>query len=131
MATVVERNKDAVSNTAAEQIRESGRAFRPDVDIYASEEELLFLIELPGVSKGNVAIRVDENETLTIQGKNSAEEPENPVFRQYQSGNFYRAFQIGRDYDKDRIGAKLENGLLELRIPKREEAKPRRIEISA
>ncbi len=132
MATELEkREKQEVSSTAAEQLRHSGTAFRPDVDIYASEDEVVFTVDLPGVAKGDVSIEVDETNTLSIRAKNSHKEPENPVIRQYRVGDYYRAFQISEDYDKDRINAAMENGLLEISIPKKESAKPRRIEITA
>jgi len=53
------------------------------------------------------------------------------ALRQYRIGDYYRAFQISDDYDKDRVQAKLENGLLQILIPKKESAKPRKIEIKA
>jgi len=83
------------------------------------------------VGKGDVVINMDETDTLVITGKNSWKEPENAVVRQYQVGDFYRAFQLSEDYDKEKIKARLENGLLLVTIPKKEEAKPKRIEIKA
>jgi len=58
-------------------------------------------------------------------------EPEGAVLKQYNIGDYYRAFQISDDYDKEKISATLENGLLEVTIPKREEVKPKKIEIKA
>jgi len=132
MATELEkREKQEVGTTAAEQLKHSGPAYSPDVDIYVSDDEALFVAELPGVNKGDVTIEVDETESLVIRGRTGHKEPENAVLRQYRVGDYYRAFQLSDDYDKDKIAAKLENGLLEIRIPKREEAKPKRIEIKA
>lgn len=125
------REKQEVGSTAAEQIQNSGLAYSPDVDIYVSEDAALFAIEIPGVNKGDVNIQVDETNSLIIRGKNSYVEPHNPVMRQYNTGDYYRAFQLSDEYDKDRISAKLENGLLEITIPRREERKPRKIEITA
>jgi HSP20 family protein len=132
MATELEkREKQEVGTTAAEQLKHSGPAYSPDVDIYVSDEEARFVIELPGVNKGDVAIEVDETQSLIIRGKTSHKEPDNAVLRQYHVGDYYRAFQLSDDYDKERISAKLDNGLLEITIPKKEEAKPKRIEITA
>ncbi len=58
-------------------------------------------------------------------------EPEGATFRQYRVGDYYRAFQISDDYDKDKVGATFENGLLQVTIPKKESAKPKRMEIKA
>jgi len=130
-AELEKREKQEVGTTAAEKLRHSGPAYSPDVDIYVSDDAALFLAELPGVNKGDVTIEVDENQSLVIRARTAYTEPENAVFRQYQVGNYYRAFQLSDEYDKERIAAKLENGLLEVSIPKREEAKPKRIEINA
>jgi HSP20 family protein len=132
MTTDIEkRGKQEVETTAAEQLQHSGDAYSPDVDIYASDEAIVFAVELPGVNKGDVTIRIDENESLVIRGKNGCREPEKAVVRQYNVGDYYRAFQLSDEYDKDKIAARLENGLLEVTIPKREEARPKRIEIKA
>lgn len=125
------RGKQEVGTTAAEQLQHSGTAYSPDVDIYTSDDEAVFAVEMPGVGKGDVTIQVDESDLLIIRGKNSHREPENSVLRQHDVGDYYRVFQLSDEYDKDKISAKLENGLLELTIPKREEAKPKRIEIKA
>lgn len=128
---VEKREKQEVSTTAAEQMNHSGPAYRPDVDIYASDDEVVFAVDLPGVARGDVSIQVDETDSLVIRAKNSQAEREGAVLRQYRIGDYYRAFQISEDYDKDKVNAKLENGLLEITIPKKESAKPRKIEITA
>jgi HSP20 family protein len=125
------REKHEVGNSAAEQMNSSGLAYSPDVDIYVSDDEVHFAIDIPGVNKGDVSIQVDETDTLIIRAKNSYREPEGTALRQYRIGDYYRAFQISDDYDKDKVQAKLENGLLQLIIPKKESAKPKKIEIKA
>ncbi|MBN1294000.1 MAG: Hsp20/alpha crystallin family protein [Candidatus Latescibacteria bacterium] len=130
-ADLEKREKQEVSSTAAEQMSHSGPAYSPDVDIYASDDEVVFAVDLPGVAKGDVSIQVDETNTLIIKAKNSHKEPSNNVLKQYQIGDYYRAFQISDDYDKDKVSATLENGLLEITVPKKEAAKPKKIEIKA
>jgi HSP20 family molecular chaperone IbpA len=83
------REKQEVSNTAAEQMNQSGAAYSPDVDIYASEDEVLFAVDMPGVGKGDVNIQVDETNTLVIKAKNTFKEPEGISIRQYHVGNYY------------------------------------------
>lgn len=132
MTTEVERReKKEVGTTAAEKLVNSGPAYSPDVDIYVSDTEALFVVEVPGVAKGDVAIEVDESDSLVIRARNSYKEPENAVLRQYHSGNYYRAFQLSDEYDREKISATLEKGLLMVTIPKREEVRPKRIEIKA
>jgi HSP20 family protein len=125
------REQHQVNTTAAEQLNYSGQAYSPDVDIYISDDDVYFAVDLPGVKKGDVSIVVDETDTLVIKAKNSHKEPEGPAIRQYRLGDYYRAFQISEDYDKDKVQAKLENGLLEITVPKKESAKPKSIEIKA
>jgi HSP20 family molecular chaperone IbpA len=125
------REKQEVATSTAEQMNHSGTAFSPDVDIYASENEMVLLVDLPGVAKGDVNIQVDETNSLIIRAKNSHSEPEGSVWRQFGVGDFYRAFQLSDEHDRDKISAKLENGLLELAVPKREEFKPKKLEIKA
>ncbi|MBN2036279.1 MAG: Hsp20/alpha crystallin family protein [Chitinispirillaceae bacterium] len=132
MSTDLEkREKQEVSSTAAEQMSHSGQAYSPDVDIFASDDEVVFNVDLPGVGKGDVNITVDETNSLIIRAKNSHKEPEGAVLMQYRVGDFYRAFQLSEEYDKDKVSAALENGLLQVTVPKRESAKPRKIEIKA
>ena len=83
------------------------------------------------VARGGVSVTVSESDSLVIRAANSHRERDNVVLRQYNIGDYYRAFQISNECDKGRITGTVENGLLEVRIPKREEAKPKRIEITA
>lgn len=130
MATELEkREKQEVGTTASEKLENNGPAFSPDVDIYVSKDALFMAVDLPGVGKGDVSIQFDESNSLIINAKATAKEPDNCVLRQFNTGNYYRAFQLSDDYDKDKVSAELENGLLKITIPKREEAKPRKIEI--
>ncbi len=128
---VAKRRQTAVTSTAAEQMVDSGRAYSPDVDIFQSDNELLLLVDLPGVEQGSVDINLDEANTLTIRAKNANAEPEGVLMRQFEVGDYYRAFRIGEEFDRAKISGRLKNGLLEVRIPRREETKPRRIEINA
>ena len=132
MTTDIEkREQRKVGSTAAEQLRHSGPAYSPDVDIYVSEDAALFIVDLPGVGKGEVTIEVDESDSLIIQGTNGTKAQHNLVLQQYRTGNYYRVFQLSKEYDKEKVAAKIENGLLEITVPRREEAKPKRIEIKA
>ncbi len=130
-AKLEKRDQAAVKTTAAEQMAESGPAYSPDVDIYASDDGLYLLVDLPGVEKGDVQINIDEDNTLTVRARNSETEPGEALIRQFRVGNYYRAFRIGDEFDKEKVSGTLENGVLELRVPRREEAKPKRIEITA
>jgi len=132
MSTELEKKeKQEVGSTAAEQLQHSGPAYRPEVDIYMSDDAAVFIADMPGVGKGEVAIEVDETDSLVIRGTTKVREGAGAVIRQYHIGNYYRAFQLSDEYDKEKISATIDNGLLEITIPKREEAKPKRITITA
>jgi len=130
MSTELEkREKQEVTNTSAEQLVYIKNAFKPDVDIYNSEDNLILVMDLPGVKKGEVSIEVDESNALMIKAKSSYQEPEGAVYKQFNTGNYFRAFTLNKEFNKDNISASLENGVLEVTIPRREEVKPKRIEI--
>jgi len=115
----------------AESLVEMESAFLPDAAIYEAEDTLLLRLDLPGVEKGNVQVEVDETNTLQIRAKNGLAEPSGILHREFLVGDYYRSFRLGQEYDKDAITAKLENGILELTVSKRDEVKPRKISITA
>ena len=108
-------------------------SWAPAVDIFERGEDLIIRAEIPGVDKDDIDINV-ENNTLSIRGERKREE-EFDEDRTYKTervfGSFVRTFRLPRTVDSSRIAAKYVNGVLELQLPKAEEAKPRRIEIKA
>ena len=103
----------------------------PAVDIRETEDTFEFTAELPGLTKDDVNITV-ENKVLTLTGERKWDEEETKnsyhrVERAY--GSFSRSFTLPGTVDADRVGAKFENGLLTISVPKAEEVKPRQIEI--
>lgn len=105
--------------------------FIPSVDIFERANEYLIVAEMPGVSKENLDIEI-EKDTLKIKG--TPEWPKgdwSPVYREFSDQyEFARTFSIGGDIDRDKIKAKIENGILALVLPKGEQAKPKKIEIN-
>jgi len=129
MTELEKREQKEVTTTSAEQLTDVKNSYKPDVDIFYGEDKLFLSMDIPGVKKGDVSIEVDENNTLIVKAKNSFNEPEGVLYRQFSIGNYYRAFTLSDEFDKDNISGNLENGVLEITIPKKEEAKPRKIEI--
>jgi len=115
----------------AENLVEVESAFLPDAAIFETEDNLILRLDLPGVEKGNVQIEVDETNTLQIRAKNSFGEPSGILYREFMVGDYYRSFRLGLEYDKDAVAAKLEDGVLELTVSRKEDIKPRRISITA
>jgi HSP20 family protein len=106
-------------------------SFTPRVDILENQDELVLLADVPGVQPGDVDIRF-ENGELVIHGRcQSRQENINYLAREYDIGDYYRAFTIGEALDADRISAELKHGVLTVHLPKSEAAKPKRITVKA
>lgn len=131
MATEVLKRPRREASTSAETLVDAENAFLADTDIYESDDALFVRLDVPGVEKGNVSVEVDEANTLQVRAKSSFQEPKGVLIREFFPGDFYRSFRLRDVYNKEKIAAKLENGILEITIPKLEAVKPKLIEISA
>jgi HSP20 family protein len=106
-------------------------AWCPAVDIYETEEKLVLTAELPGIEKENVKINL-ENSILTIAGERKfSDDVKNDSYHRVERsyGSFYRSFTLPSRIDNEKIEAKFKDGVLEIVLPKKEEAKPRQIEV--
>ena len=112
---------------------DQGRRWMPPVDLVEAEDHFVLKADLPGLAEGDVNIEVQEG-TLTISGERKAEheQREKGWYRIERSfGRFSRSLTLPDGVDPDRIEASFSHGVLEVRIPKPEQRKPRRIEISS
>ena len=105
----------------------------PAVDIYEIDGGLVLKAELPDMRREDIDVSV-ENNTLTIKGERKLDheirqESFHRVERPY--GSFVRSFSLPNTVDASRIGAEYKNGVLTVKLPVREEAKPRQIQIDA
>jgi HSP20 family protein len=107
------------------------RVFVPTTDILEDEQSLTVVMEMPGVSKEAVDINLQDR-VLTVEGRIdfSKYEQLQPVYTEYNIGNFSRSFSLSNSIDQDRIHADMKDGVLTLTLPKAEEAKPRKIAVS-
>jgi HSP20 family molecular chaperone IbpA len=105
-------------------------ALLPPVDIVEDENGITVKADLPGVSRENLSIRVD-GETLTVEGAVALGEAQKmeAVYAEIRVARYRRSFVLGRDLDTESIDASMRNGVLTLRVPKREQARPRRIPV--
>jgi HSP20 family protein len=108
-------------------------AWSPSVDIYENKDQIVLEAELPGMRPEDVNISI-ENNVLNIHGERKFEKKDEKdnfhrVERSY--GSFTRSFTLPPTVSSDAADAVFENGVLRLTLAKREEAKPRRIEIKA
>ena len=104
----------------------------PAVDVAETQEKIVVRAEVPGMKQEDIAIEF-ENGILTIKGERTLEKNGDGmtwhrVERTY--GNFVRSFTLPRTVDAERIGATYRDGVLEIEIPKKEEAKPKQIRIA-
>jgi HSP20 family protein len=107
-------------------------AWAPAVDIFENGDDLVIRAEIPGVDKDEVDISV-RNNSLTLRGERKREQEidDDNAYRLERSyGNFVRSFSLPRTVDSSRISAKYSNGVLDIILPKAEEAKPKKIEIA-
>lgn len=111
-----------------ESTRSRERHIYPPIDIYETPDELVLLGDLPGVSKENLEVHVEDG-ILTLQAKPAGAVPGDPIYREFELANFFRQFELGTDIDVDKIRAELKNGVLELHLPKSERAKPKQIPV--
>jgi HSP20 family protein len=111
-----------------EVTRARERYAQPPVDIYETDNTLILLADMPGVSKEDLEVRVDQD-TLTIQGKAKDLVPGEPVYREFELTGFFRQFEISDDIATDKINAELKYGVLSLTLSKAEKAREKKIEV--
>ncbi|WP_454741670.1 Hsp20/alpha crystallin family protein [Cupriavidus necator] len=134
---VVQRDQSAASGqgdqSAVVQRREGAQAMTlvPAVDIFETASGVTLWADLPGVPRDKLEVNVHDG-SLRIEGE--AEVPTPPGLRvqhaEVRQPRYARTFTLGPDLDASRIEANLQDGVLKLTIPRREEARPRRIEVS-
>jgi HSP20 family protein len=106
------------------------RLFVPVADIYEAEHDLTIILEMPGVEKRNVDIRVEDG-VLSVDGRLDLTKYQGlqPLYTEYNIGNYARSFRLSSKIDQTKIAAEMKDGVLSLKLPKVEEAKPRSIKI--
>src|SRR5919199_4360138 len=112
---------------------EAARRWVPAMDLVEGEDHFTLRADLPGMTEADVSIEIRDN-TLTLSGERKAEHEDRQrgYYRlERQFGKFSRALSLPEGVNADAIDAAFTNGVLEVRIPKPEERKPRRIEIKA
>jgi HSP20 family protein len=103
----------------------------PAVDVWETEKELVLSFDLPGVKEDEIAVELDNN-TLTVSGQRErTHEHAGDRFYRYERrfGSFARSVSLPEGVNQDAIAAEYKDGVLEVRVPKPEEQKPRRIQV--
>lgn len=107
----------------------------PLVDIYEKDDNTVITAELPGVKPENLDLRVDKG-VLTIAAQSNIDvapaqpgKDFTPTYLDFSGGQFFRAFALGDEVDRDSIQAELKEGVLTVTLPRAPQAKTRKIEI--
>lgn len=108
---------------------EAGVVARPRVDVFETEHDVLLVADMPGVKPANVDVRF-ENGELTIHGRRfPSHEGKRRALWEREITHFHRTFRLSEDVAADKIEADLKNGVLTVKLPKTEAAKPRKITV--
>jgi HSP20 family protein len=105
----------------------------PALDVWETETEVVYAFDLPGLSEDEISIEVaDDTLTVTGERRRATEEKTDRFFRyERRYGSFSRAVGLPAGVDDAKIAAAYKDGVLEVRVPKPEEAKPRRIQLGS
>ena len=129
---IAERQDTGTQEMQKQERREAGTevTLRPPVDICEDSEGITIRADMPGVSRDRLAIKADRD-ALVIEGEVQIDMPAGmeALFADVRSTRYRRSFALSRELDVDAIDATLHNGVLRLRIPKRAEVRPRKIEV--
>jgi HSP20 family protein len=110
--------------------RRDVQAMTPRVDVLEDDTGITLIADMPGVSKDSLDIKV-ENDALSIEGVVSAATPQamEATYAEVRIPRYRRVFTLSRELDPGRIEAQLKDGVLRVRIPKHEQARPQRISV--
>ena len=116
--------------TAPQRNRHEQVVMQPPVDIFEDAHGIMVVAEMPGVSKDRLNVQADRN-SLTIEGEAVIDMPEGmeAIHADVQQTRYSRIFTLSAELDSEAIDAKLKDGVLTVRIPKRREFRPRKIEV--
>jgi HSP20 family protein len=118
------------TSTAPAQAEARQESLRPRVDVHEDAGGITLYADLPGVASDQLEVHVDKD-TLRIRGEAKLEMPDGmePLYAELRSPAWSRSFALSSELDAGAIEAKLRDGVLELRIPKRAEVRPRKIDV--
>jgi HSP20 family molecular chaperone IbpA len=111
--------------------RAAEAALLPPVDIFEDGSGIVLKADLPGVSRERLSVQVDKD-TLVIEAHAAIEMPSDmeALYADLRTTQFRRSFTLSRELQVDKIDAQMQDGVLTLKVPKRPELQPRKIQIS-
>ncbi len=122
----------SASATTTARTRTPGATFQPGVDIIESATEYTIRTDIPGATAEGIDVDFDEG-VLTVRASVASRQTTDTRFliREYGIGDYERSFRVRADIDADKIAAEVKHGVLTLRVPKSDGAKPRKIAVAA
>lgn len=121
----------AINNNSIEEILRRENNISPSTDIYENVDEFIMIINMPGVNRSEIQVKVIDDSLIVFGRINYYEVVERGyILNETELGNYYRKFKISSTIDKQKINAKYDNGQLTVILPKNEISKPRTIDIS-
>ena len=125
--------QDQINRAFGSFFGERKTSWLPSIDVYDDKEEVVLKADLPGVRPEDVDVEIDEN-VLTVRGHRAADhetDPERFYRIERPTGSFERSIALPQGVRSDNVEAAFEDGILTVRVPKAEEAKPKRIRVTA
>jgi len=127
----LQRLFDEFFASPAERTKMAPATWIPTADLSETPEEFILRAELPGIKQEDVDITLTDD-TVSIKGERKKEEEvkgENYIRLERSYGSFYRSFKLSTPVDADKVKASYKDGVLEVRLPKTEKVKPKKIKI--
>jgi HSP20 family protein len=112
---------------------ETGRSWVPALDVWETEDELVYALDLPGIREEDIAVEAEDGAlTVTAERERTREVSDDKLYRyERRYGTFSRTFGLPQGVSEDQIKADYHDGVLEIHVAKPEQAKPRRIQIGS
>jgi HSP20 family molecular chaperone IbpA len=106
------------------------RCFVPRTDIYEAGDEIILVLDMPGINENAIEITLEKN-ILNVKGFSQVDDAGDYTlsFAEYETGDYERSFRVSDEIAKDKIDALYKNGVLRLTLPKAEQAKARKIAV--
>lgn len=126
--TTVAKRDDEKSLQSREETRANEQYIKPAVDIFETDDGLTLIADIPGAAKNTMDISVEKG-ILTLNAPVSVSMPGRSLYTEFEFAHYYRQFSIPETLDHERAKAEFCDGVLTLKVPTAEAAKPRKIEV--
>ncbi len=114
-------------------VKQEVRSFKPRADIFEDEKNIFVSVELPGLKKDDISIKINDENVLTIKGEKKRTDEsndKNTIRNERIYGEFTRSFILADNLDVNKINAKFDNGVLELTIGKKEAEQAKEVTVN-